>query len=51
MLIAFRRSQIYNWKPEPYNSTDDLPEDMPRRLREHIANVSITEPEKVAHCI
>jgi hypothetical protein len=40
-------AQIYNWKPESYNSTDDLPEDMPKGLREHITNVSITEPEKV----
>jgi hypothetical protein len=39
--------QIFNWLPDYYKSTEELPEDMPKGLREHIEMVSKTKPEKV----
>jgi hypothetical protein len=32
--------QIYDWRPEFYNDTNNLPEKMPRHLKEHIYAVA-----------
>jgi hypothetical protein len=31
--------QIYDWVPEFYNDTNDLPEKMPRDLKDHIVQL------------
>lgn len=31
--------QIFNWKPKPFNNTEDLPGNMPEDLKQHIKMV------------
>ncbi|XP_047105851.1 sodium/potassium-transporting ATPase subunit beta-2-like isoform X1 [Schistocerca piceifrons] len=42
--IFVKLNKIYGWVPEYYNDTNDLPEEMPEDLKDHIR--SITVPEK-----
>lgn len=43
--IFLKLNKIYGWTPEYYDDPNDLPEDMPKQLKEHIRN--ITRPEEV----
>ncbi|CAB3372161.1 Hypothetical predicted protein [Cloeon dipterum] len=45
--IFLKLNRIFDWVPDYYNSTDELPEDMPKSLKEHITQLSVTEPEKL----
>ncbi|XP_026475245.1 sodium/potassium-transporting ATPase subunit beta-2 [Ctenocephalides felis] len=36
--IFLKLNKIYGWKPQYYNSTDVLPEKMPKDLKDHIAS-------------
>ncbi|XP_059481321.1 sodium/potassium-transporting ATPase subunit beta-2-like [Neocloeon triangulifer] len=45
--VFLKLNRIFNWVPEFYNSSDELPEDMPKDLKEHITKVSNTEHEKL----
>jgi hypothetical protein len=43
--------QIYDWRPEFYNDTTDLPEKMPRDLKDHIAHLKKTRPLEVSEFV
>lgn len=34
--IFLKLNKIFGWKPDIYNSTEDLPENMPAHLQSHI---------------
>ncbi|KAJ4443652.1 hypothetical protein ANN_05327 [Periplaneta americana] len=36
--IFIKLNKIYDWRPEFYNDTNDLPEKMPKDLKDHIVN-------------
>lgn len=36
--VFLKLNKIYNWQPEFYESIDDLPDDMPQLLKDHIKN-------------
>lgn len=38
-LTIFGMLQIYDWVPEYYNNTAELPEDMPEDLKSHIRKI------------
>jgi len=40
--------QIYDWRPEFYNDTNDLPEKMPRHLKEYIYTQARVDRRKVS---
>lgn len=40
--------QIYDWRPEFYNDTNDLPYKMPRDLKEHIIAQKSINPQLVS---
>jgi hypothetical protein len=40
--------QIYDWRPEFYNDTNDLPEKMPRHLKEYIIAQKKINPLRVS---
>ncbi|XP_044750910.1 sodium/potassium-transporting ATPase subunit beta-2-like isoform X2 [Coccinella septempunctata] len=43
--IFLKLNRIYGWVPEYYNDPNDLPEDMPQQLKDHI-RYNITRPEE-----
>lgn len=45
--IFLKLNRIYGWVPEYYNTTRDLPPNMPKELKEHIGNVSEVERNTV----
>lgn len=42
--IFLKLNRIFGWVPQYYNDPNDLPDDMPKELKEHIRN--ITKPEE-----
>lgn len=40
--------QIYDWRPEFYNDTNDLPEKMPRHLKDYIYTQARVDGRKVS---
>jgi len=40
--------QIYNWRPEFYNDTKNLPEEMPRQLKKYILAVEKKNSREVS---
>lgn len=38
---------MINWKPDVYESLDELPSDMPEDLKQHIANETASKNGKV----
>lgn len=42
--IFLKLNKIYGWTPEYYNSTNNLPANMPQELKNHIALMAATKP-------
>ncbi|KAK9872950.1 hypothetical protein WA026_020302 [Henosepilachna vigintioctopunctata] len=40
--IFLKLNRIYGWEPEYYNDPNDLPDDMPQQLKDHIRNITHT---------
>ncbi|KAJ2944453.1 hypothetical protein O0L34_g3793 [Tuta absoluta] len=40
--IFLKLNKIYGWRPEFYNDSSSLPDDMPPELKQHIHNVTLT---------
>nr|XP_034832140.1 sodium/potassium-transporting ATPase subunit beta-2-like [Maniola hyperantus] len=38
--VFLKLNKLLNWTPEPYNTTEDLPSDMPEDLKQHITQVT-----------
>ncbi|CAG9121763.1 hypothetical protein JYU34_002949 [Plutella xylostella] len=38
--VILKLNKIFNWRPEPFNNTEDLPTNMPEDLKQHIKMVS-----------
>ncbi|KAJ2944448.1 hypothetical protein O0L34_g3788 [Tuta absoluta] len=38
--VFLKLNKIFNWVPKPYNTTEDLPQNMPEDLKQHIKMVS-----------
>lgn len=45
--IFLKLNKIYGWVPEYYNDTNNLPDDMPQTLKNHIASLSVKERNQV----
>lgn len=45
--IFLKLNKIYDWLPEFYNSSQNLPGNMPENLKTYIGHVEKTEPHKV----
>lgn len=46
--IFLKLNKIYGWVPEYYNRSDELPEKMPRDLKEHVKQIETTERPAVS---
>lgn len=41
--IFLKLNKIYGWEPQFYDNTNELPDDMPQELKDHIAKKSVEE--------
>lgn len=45
--IFLKLNRIYGWEPEYYNDTKELPEEMPKGLKDHIASLDVKSRNQV----
>nr|CAI5856613.1 unnamed protein product [Callosobruchus analis] len=45
--IFLKLNKIYGWTPEYYDDPNNLPKDMPKKLKEHIRNITSIERRTV----
>jgi len=45
--VFLKLNKIFDWYPEYYDNPNDVPEDMPSELKEHIGNTTETERKQI----